>query len=180
MKMRNLLILLCVFALISACKDDKDDNPAPDPVTYDIPDGLVGSWKADKPAHLDVVPLEYLRRVFIKSNAEDGAYEFYWISNVPGFGWVVVAAEKGNFNVNPTKVFMTPTEFGSQQITPGVMEFYDTTHWYFPGDPMFDMFGYLNEYEFELQADTLTWRGDGNGDGDYQDEGEIIKYYREK
>lgn len=180
MKMKNLLILLCVFALISACKDDKNDNPAPGPVTYDIPEGLIGSWVADKPPHMEVVPLEYLRRVFLKSNAEDGTYEFYWISNIPGFGWVVVAAEKGDFTVNPTKIFMTPAEFGSEQITPGVMEFYDTTHWYLPGDPMFDMFGYLPEYEFELQADTLTWRGDGNGDGDYLDEGEIVKYYREK
>lgn len=179
MNIKNLLLLLCVFALISACKDEQADDPLPAPLTYDIPDDLLGSWTADKPAHVDMVPLEYLRRVFVKSNTENGTYEFYWIGNMPGFGWVVVAAEKGNFTVNPSKIFMTPTEFGSEQITPGVMEFYDTTHWYFPGDPMFDMFDYLPEYEFEIQTDTLIWRGDGNADGDYLDEGEVIKYIRE-
>jgi hypothetical protein len=80
-----------------------------------IPEELVGSWILDinneeKGVH------QIFTRSFTKTDAEQGKYAYYWMIDHPDFGLIIVSAEKGDYIVNPTNVFMTPAEFGSENF----------------------------------------------------------------
>ena len=112
------------------------------------------------------------------TDAYSGKYEFYWVADVDTFGYVILSAERGNFKVDPDEVFMTPSEFGTEQVSPGVPQFYDTTMWYDSNDPEFSLFGYDEKCGFHIEDNKLHWKVDENGNGEY-DYYEVIIYLRE-
>ena len=133
MKIKTLFIIATILFIFVAGKSDYESEPQDSNLNI-IPEELVGSWILDINNEEKGVHLIFTRS-FTKSDAEHGKYSYYWMIDHPDFGLIIVSAEKGDYTVNPTTVFMTPTEFGSEQIlSEGGMNFYDTTKWYFPGD----------------------------------------------
>jgi hypothetical protein len=158
MKTKHIIIFaILVFVGVSCWHESGIENNAVGPNI--IPDELVGSWMLDIPIGSEEPVGQTFRWVFDKKEPQKGRYEYYWIVTFPDFGPVVIGAEKGVCTVHLDTIFLDHTEFGSEKmLTTGQMEFYDTTQWYFPGDSMFDSFGYDGFGIYKILDDTLLWK----------------------
>jgi len=176
MKLKNILLIAILIILgVSGWSESEQEKKSVNPNT--IPDELVGSWGSDLPEEMRGPVNQLFRWIFDNKDPQHCRYEFYWIATLPNFGTVVVSAEKGDCTVHLDTVFLNPTEFGSQQVKSGGMEFYDTTKWYFPGDTMFDSFGYDGFGIYKISVDTLLWKSP-NLTGTASDD-EFMRFIRE-
>ncbi len=147
----------------------------------EIPDQLIGSWVMDQPGE-GQIPSQILRWEFKKTSSNNGECEFYWLfKRQDDLKYITVAVLVSDFTVVNNTIRTSLTKVGSMQKEPMKMEFYDEVKWHYPGDSFFEMKdnkeGILS---FKIKDNVLTFYEDHNKDGDYEDEGEVQKYFREE
>lgn len=166
-----LLFLVLVF-LASCEKEIEKDEP------LEIPDEIVGRWVNESlvawPQQDKIISMN-----LEKSDVFTGSFDMLWIEEYPEENHMTVAvAAKGTFVFKSNKLIFTPTDFGSE-IHPDTYEILDTTKWYTPSDPEFQLFEFFPPVEYECVGNTLALKADDNNDGDYDDEGESLVFVRE-
>lgn len=172
--MKNLLqCLLCLvmFFLVSCEKENDNDEP------LEIPDEIVGDWVNESlvtwPQQDEIISLNLK-----KCDLLIGSFDFLWIEEYPEENHMTVgAAAKGTFVFKSNKLIFSPTDFGSE-IDIDTFEILDTTKWYTPGDPEFQLFEFFPPVKYECKGNSLILKVDENNDGDYDDEGESFVFVR--
>jgi len=170
------IIVLCMTFFVTSFLFSQNEKT----VKEVIPDNLQGSWVIEMLGE-GQRPSEIFRWKFSKIEINNGECEFHWLfKRQEDQDFITVGVAVYDFYIDAGKIQGKMTKAGSQQIKPMVMEFYDETKWYYPGDEFFENFG-MKEIgaEFELKNNLLILKEDNNGDGDYDDEGETQSYSKE-
>ena len=144
----------------------------------EIPDNLIGTWVMEIKGEGEI-PSQMMKYVFRNDDSDGNVCEFHWLfKRSPDKEYITVGVEYGYLKVG-SKIFQSKTfKAGSQQVQPMEMKFDDTIKWYYPGDDRYEQFPKGQTARYEIQGNKLIIKNDDNGDGDYDDEGELQVYIK--
>mgnify|MGYP001827261188 CR=1 FL=1 len=164
-------LLFLVALLISSCSKDSNNDP-PSGI-----DELYGAWIHETLGDEPGIPDQKFNLVFTESNVGDDLYEFYWSATDSLGVYFVVACEAGTFTAVGDLLFGEADRVGGQW-DPFNDILHDTIVWYYPGDPIFDLYDTFESVGYELVDDDLLIKSDDNENGVFDDD-EITLYRRE-
>lgn len=169
--LRLTLLSILMALLISSCSKDNNDGPS-----QDI-EGLYGAWIHEILGDEPGIPDQKFNLLFTESSPGDDLYEFYWSATDSLGVYFVVACEAGTFTAVGDLLYGEANRVGGQW-DPFNDILHDTIVWYYPGDPIFDLYDTFESVGYELVDDGLLIKSDENENGVFDDD-EITLYRRE-